>query len=63
MACPELSDPVDGEVVTTGVVAGSTATYACDNGYNIEGPLVRVCGSDGTWEDTEPSCQSMKLLV
>lgn len=33
----------------TPVVAGSSASYTCDNGYELLGPPRRVCQANGTW--------------
>lgn len=34
---------------TTHVVAGTAASYACDNGYELLGPPRRICQGNGTW--------------
>lgn len=34
---------------TTHVVAGTAASYTCDNGYELLGPPRRVCQANGTW--------------
>lgn len=31
------------------VVAGTAASYACDNGYELLGPPRRICQANGTW--------------
>ena len=38
---------------------GTIATYSCSPGYQlINGSSLRACGPGGTWNGTEPSCQS-----
>lgn len=34
---------------TSHVVAGTAASYTCDNGYELLGPPRRLCQSNGTW--------------
>lgn len=34
---------------TSLVVAGTAASYACDNGYELLGPPRRICQANGTW--------------
>lgn len=34
---------------TSHVVAGTAATYTCDNGYELLGPPKRICQANGTW--------------
>lgn len=34
---------------TSSVVAGTAASYTCDNGYELLGPPRRVCQANGTW--------------
>ena len=60
IACPELMNPENGQVDNNGMTENSTATYSCDNGYTLNGPLTRTCSSDGVWSESEPSCQSKK---
>lgn len=55
--CGSLSDPENGNVNTsTGTTVGSEAVYSCNEGYDLNGPEIRSCSSDGTWSDTEPTC-------
>ena len=62
VACPALTDPVNGVVSLSGVTQGSTATYTCNIGFTISGALTRTCGSSGAWLQPEPSCQSMYYM-
>ncbi len=56
--CPILDNPgPNGDVVTSGEVEGSTATYSCSDGYDLVGVSERVCGSDGVWNGTQPTCE------
>ena len=55
--CPDLSDPVNGIVVESGLTLASTATYVCDDGYNMVGDSHRICKKNGNWSGTIPTCE------
>ena len=54
--CETLEDIDNGSVDMTGVTPGSTATYNCNQDYQLKGPATRTCLADGTWSGTEPTC-------
>ena len=55
--CGSLLNPVHGTVDTSsGTVFERIATYRCDTGYNLAGPMTRTCGSGGSWTSSEPVC-------
>lgn len=56
--CAVLTDPANGIVKFGSTSVGSTAAYACDKGYILEGSAVRVCQQDGAWSGQEPVCTS-----
>ena len=62
-ACPELTNPENGQVDISGITENSIATYSCDSGYTLSGPFTRMCRADGVWSESEPSCQSKINLV
>ncbi|XP_064384964.1 uncharacterized protein LOC135333878 isoform X2 [Halichondria panicea] len=35
---------------------GTTATYACNDGFRLGGNAVRTCVGSGSWDGTEPEC-------
>lgn len=41
------------------LVPGSMAMYSCNVGRQLIGSSVRVCQDDGTWSESEPTCESM----
>ncbi len=56
--CDQLFDPANGNVDLTGVTEGSTATYTCDQRFEIIfGDKLRTCQSDGQWSGDEPICE------
>jgi CUB/sushi domain-containing protein len=54
--CPTLEDIPNGSVDMTGVTVGSTATYTCNDNYQLMGASTRMCQPDGTWSGEEPMC-------
>ena len=54
--CGGLADPKFGEVVTSGTMFSSTATYSCNDGYNLVGDTTRTCQASGSWSGSDPSC-------
>ena len=59
--CGPLANPHNGVVeFSSGTLQGSTATYTCDQGYNItSGDHSRTCQANEVWSGTEPICESM----
>lgn len=54
--CGPLVSPENGTVMATSTRVGSTATYACNTGYQLVGSASRTCGSDRTWSGSPPTC-------
>ena len=54
--CSCLNDIENGQVAITGYNYGDTATYSCDNGYELIRNEVRVCQDDGQWSREDPIC-------
>ena len=54
--CPAPPTISNGAPTTTGTTFGSTATYACNPGYNLSGTAVHTCQADRTWSGTLPAC-------
>ena len=68
--CPNLMDPTNGMVSFSATTSGSSATYTCNTGYQLDGASTRTCQSDGTWSGSAPTCTRMytnkintKLLI
>ncbi|XP_064386420.1 receptor-type tyrosine-protein phosphatase kappa-like [Halichondria panicea] len=54
--CGPLTVP-NGQVNTTsGTTFMNTATYTCDDGYNLNRVSDRTCQANGTWSLTAPTC-------
>ena len=58
--CSKLSNPINGEVNVPSRQVGSTATYSCNNGFNLVGDQSRVCRSGGSWSGNAPTCEGRK---
>ena len=43
--------------VSGGTMIGDTATYQCDQHFQLNGEDTRMCQDDGTWSGTAPTCQ------
>ena len=63
LVCCPLSNPPDGSVNTTGTNVGSTATYACNDGFLLNGANATVCNSSGLWSEAMPICQKGKIYI
>ena len=61
--CPPLSDPENGAVSITGTGVGDTATYTCNNGYEISGSDTRICRLNGEWSGSPPTCEGKYSTV
>ena len=57
MDCSDLPDPINGSVTLNSTVEGSIANYTCDEGFLLDGPVVRMCGSNGMWSGSTPQCE------
>ena len=58
VSCSTSPQPAHGSIAYSQpyLTLGQTATYSCDDGYQLTGPRVRVCQADSTWTGFEPSC-------
>ncbi len=62
VTCPALTNPTNGLVSVDSNTVGSTATYTCDTGYDVNGATTVTCGADGSWS-APPTCDGEKLLT
>ena len=59
--CPELTDPINGKVIVSGLIEGDHANYSCDTDYEILGSPTTVCLPTGLWDPAPPICYSKQL--
>lgn len=55
--CETPPNPEHGWVNVTDSARGSMVSYACEEGYELEGEAVRQCVSGRLWTDDAPTCQ------
>ena len=57
--CDALSNPDNGFVVPAGtsINVGGTATYTCNDGYEISGSDALTCELNGEWLGSLPTCE------
>ena len=54
--CPQLDPPTNGTLsLTNGTFIDSQAFYDCENGFQLVGDAMRVCGAGG-WTGNDPAC-------
>lgn len=53
--CGPLPAPQNGDIDFDLTTFGSTATYSCNPGFDLQGSTSRTCQVDG-WSGSEPSC-------
>ena len=54
--CGDPGVPNNGFKTGASYKFGSKVTYRCNTGYELSGPEMRMCQSDGQWSGTLPSC-------
>jgi hypothetical protein len=64
-SCPHPAIPLYSQVTLSdeqNLNPGSTATYKCDDGYELFGPSIRICSNEGKWSGELPYCGKIYLL-
>jgi CUB/sushi domain-containing protein len=61
--CASLPGPAGGSVSAPTLTVGSTATYQCLTGYEMQGSPTRTCQAGGTWSGTAPTCAAVDCGV
>ena len=54
--CQTLTAPTSGSVVISTDGTTTVATYTCHADYYLEGSYTSVCGTDGNWNNQQPTC-------
>ena len=54
---------LNGAISTTGAGVGDTATYTCDDGYELIGSDTRTCQSNGEWSGSAPTCEGTESCI
>jgi len=61
--CPAPPSIANGAPTTTGTTFGSTATYACNPGYELSGTATDTCQADRSWSDSRPPATLSTAVV
>ncbi|KAL9961572.1 hypothetical protein ACROYT_G030534 [Oculina patagonica] len=56
VGCGDPGVPVHGYKIGENYWAGEMVTFACDTGYQLEGPTTRLCLENGNWSNVVPTC-------
>jgi len=63
VSCTIPASPSNGHVTCSGLIfdvifafKGTTCSFMCNTGYELNGSDVRACRSDGTWNGTSSIC-------
>jgi len=67
-SCPLLTIPDNGGIYCYEIqgfhsVFGDNCFFTCNKGYELNGTSVVNCQSDGTWNDTVPTCEIGKNVI
>ncbi len=54
--CGSLTVPNGKVSASSGTTFMNTATYTCDDGYNLNRATIRTCEASGNWSLTAPIC-------
>ncbi|KAL4230224.1 Sushi [Mactra antiquata] len=54
--CDEIASPDSGSMVQNATISTTIANFQCMPGYYLDGDMVIACNSDGSWNNTEPTC-------
>lgn len=52
----------NGSINMTGMYYLNTATFACDDGYELVGASLITCQYGGSWSDAAPVCRYRGML-
>ncbi|XP_018589183.1 sushi repeat-containing protein SRPX2 isoform X2 [Scleropages formosus] len=63
--CPTLPQPLHGYLTCSadGNNYGAECEYHCEQGYERQGPRLRVCQFDRSWSDVAPTCVQTEINV
>ncbi|KFM77244.1 Sushi, von Willebrand factor type A, EGF and pentraxin domain-containing protein 1, partial [Stegodyphus mimosarum] len=61
--CSTPPAPENGWVKSEGFIIGSTATYHCNDGYELEGSMTRSCLVNESWSLSIPRCKIVSCIL
>lgn len=57
--CGPLEDPSDGRVMFNSTKFNHSATYTCNDGFELEGNRTRTCQANGEWSGSNSTCEGI----
>ena len=63
--CPNLPNPLNGQVNQQGNEPGDRATYTCNSGYELDDDdeSTRICQNNGQWSGEAPTCERRGIIL
>ena len=56
VTCPTVDDVDNGDVLIASDGLSTSVLFTCHNNYMLKGSGSLICRSDGSWNDSVPSC-------
>lgn len=63
VVCPVVVSINNGDVIVTSDGVATTVVYTCHSNYDLTSSGSLSCRTDGTWNDTIPSCGNLCLFI
>ncbi|KAL7872100.1 hypothetical protein SRHO_G00070830 [Serrasalmus rhombeus] len=61
--CPTLEDPVNGRMKCSGGSFGSSCSFSCNDGFNLQGAPDITCTESAEWSQEKPSCEAIRCQL
>ena len=61
--CEDLSQPLNGYMLSENFSYASTVHYMCDTGYLLIGQNGTTCVANGTWTSSPPECTGKRIVM
>jgi len=61
--CEDPGVPVNGSRVGDSFTVGSSVSFECSEGFNLEGLSSITCGANGKWNAEAPTCSGRVFIL
>ncbi|XP_037393770.1 E-selectin-like [Pygocentrus nattereri] len=61
--CPTLEDPVNGRMKCSGGSFGSSCSFSCNYGFNLQGAPEITCTESPVWSQEKPYCEAIRCQL
>uniref|UniRef100_A0A3B4D3E6 E-selectin n=2 Tax=Pygocentrus nattereri TaxID=42514 RepID=A0A3B4D3E6_PYGNA len=61
--CPTLEDPVNGRMKCSGGSFGSSCSFSCNDGFNLQGATDITCTESAEWSQEKPYCEAIRCQL